>query len=107
MSTYVRCLALAGLGTALSLSLLSPGVAADNASACGPLTPMQASVVGKADEGVDALRRYVFITRGIHQLDITEVAGSLDGWKAQARCAKAAAEAAKAQPPVALQTPRP
>jgi len=91
------------LGAALSLSLPGPSSAADEAT-CKPLRPMQAAVVEHADQGVDALRRYVFISRGVHQLDMMEVAESLDAWRAEARCAKRVAERAATQPPVAVQT---
>ena len=50
--------------------------------------PMRTSMIAKADEGADALRRYAFITRAIHQLDATEVANSLDAWRAEAGCVK-------------------
>jgi len=103
MLSFTHRFAVVYLGAALSLSLPGPSSAADEAT-CKPLGPMQAAVVGHADQGVDALRRYVFISRGIHQLDMMEVAGSLDAWQAQARCAKQVAEQAKAQAPVALQT---
>ncbi|MEO8525206.1 MAG: hypothetical protein ABI460_10845 [Caldimonas sp.] len=65
---------------------------------------MQARVVEKADQGVDALRDYIFITRGIHQLDMAEVAESLDSWRASARCAKLAAEQAASRESVAMKT---
>jgi hypothetical protein len=91
------------LGAALSLSLPGPSSAADDAT-CKPLGPMQAAVVEHADQGVHALRRYVFVSRGVYQLDIHDVAKSLDAWRAEARCAQQVAERAAKEAPVALQT---
>jgi hypothetical protein len=102
MHALVHCLAVAGLGGALSLSLASPSVAAP----CAPLDGVQSRVVEKADLGVDALRRYVYITRSIHQLDMMEIAASLDGWRERAACAKqAAAPAPGAQQTALAATP--
>lgn len=102
MYAFVRCLAVAASGAALSVSLLTPAVAAD--APCKSLGYVQARVVEKADQGVDALRNYIYITRGIHQLDMMQVAGSLDAWRADARCAKLATEQAEASASVALKT---
>jgi hypothetical protein len=64
-----------------------PVFAADQAStSCTPLSAVQKRVVEKADQSVDALRNYVYITRGIHQLYMEDVAKSLDGWRSDARC---------------------
>jgi hypothetical protein len=103
MYSLVRCIAVAGFGAALSVSLASPAVAAD--APCKSLGYVQKRVVEKADQGIDALRNYVFVTRGIHQLDMAEIAGSLDDWRATARCAKVAVERAAAES-VALESGR-
>ena len=95
MYALIRRIAVAASGTALSLSLLTPSAAAD--APCMSLSYVQARVVEKADQGMGALRDYVFITRGIHQIDMAEVAESLDAWRAGARCAKVAAEKAAAE----------
>lgn len=102
MNAFVRCFAAAGCGAALSVSLVTPSVAAD--APCKALAYVQARVVEKADVGVEALRDYITITRGIHQLDMNEVAASLDAWRASARCAKVAAEESAARQSVALKT---
>ena len=104
MYAFVRSLAAAAFGAALSVSLVSPSVAADKAAPCKSLSYVQARVVEKAEQGVDALRDYVYITRGIHQLDMMQVASSLDAWRADVRCAKLAVEQAEASAPVALKT---
>lgn len=104
MYAFVRCLAVAAFGAALSVSLVAPALAAD--APCKSLGYVQMRVVEKADQGVDALRDYVYITRGIHQLDMAEIAGSLDEWRATARCAKAAAEQGTARESVALKSGR-
>jgi len=76
----------------------SPGFAAGDsqlaASSCKPLTHVQRRVVEKADQGVEALRDYVFVTRATHQLDMMEIAAKLDGWRVEARCAERLADAA-------------
>ena len=100
MNAFVRCLAGTAFGAVLSVSLAGPAVAAD--APCTSIGYVQKRVVEKADQGIEALRNYVFVTRGIHQLDMAEIAGSLDGWRASARCAKLAAERAAGEP-VALE----
>ena len=63
--------------------------------------------VEQADQGVDALRRYIAITQGIHQLNMFDVAASLEAWRADVRCAqRAAAEKAAAEPASVALTPR-
>lgn len=101
MTALVHFVAAAGLGVALSASLPSASLAAGTgAASCGQLTFVQKRVVEKADQGIDALRRYVFLTRGTHNLYLMDVALVLDDWRAKARCAEQAEKAAAAsQPP--------
>ena len=103
MNTSLRAVAIVNFATALSLALLV--TPADAAETCAALMPVQVRVVEKADEGVDALRRYIAISQGIHQLDMMDVATTLDAWRAAVRCAqRVAAEKGIAAPaPVALQ----
>ena len=91
----------AGLVAALSLSLSGLALGADTAGACRTSDPMRTSMIAKADQGADALRRYAFITRAIHQLDATEVANSLDAWRAEAGCVKKTAVQGSPEAPVA------
>jgi hypothetical protein len=93
MNASFRCLAIAGMGAALSMGLIGTSVAADNPTSCQPLGYVQKRVVAKADEGIAALRGYVYITRAMHQLDMMEIAKSLDAWRADARCAERLAAA--------------
>lgn len=94
MNASFRCLAIAGMGAALSMGPIGSSLAADDApAACKPLGYVQKRVVAKADEGIAALRGYVYITRAMHQLDMMEVAKSLDAWRADARCAERLAAA--------------
>ncbi|RZU00742.1 hypothetical protein [Rivibacter subsaxonicus] len=84
MEAKFRHLAVATLCAAFGAG---PVLAADQASSsCTPLSTVQKRVVEKADQSVDALRNYVYITRGIHQLYMGDIAESLDGWRADARC---------------------
>ena len=95
MYTSVRSLALVNFATVLSLTVLA--TPADAAGPCNPLLPVQVRIVEKADQGVDPLRRYIAITQGVHQLDMMDVAASLDAWRAAVRCAqRVAAENAAA-----------
>jgi hypothetical protein len=105
MNTSLRAAAIVNFATALSLAVLV--APADATETCAALVPVQIKIVEKADEGVEALRRYIAITQGIHQLEMMDVAGSLDAWRAAARCAQrvAAQKVAPAQASVALQKP--
>ena len=84
MNAFARIATVASL-SATWISLASPAAAAD-AAACKPLDHLQRRVVEKADQGVDALRQYILITRGVYQLDMMKVAGSLDAWRTRAGC---------------------
>jgi hypothetical protein len=99
MNTSLRAVAVVNFATALSLAVLV--APADAAETCTALMPVQVRVVEKADEGVEALRRYISITQGIHQLDMMDVATSLDGWRAAVRCAQRVAAEKGAPAPVA------
>lgn len=70
------------------------------ASACGParVTRLQQRLVDKADQGAPELVRFIHRTRMIYQLDVYEVAKSLDGWRAASRCARADASRDLARP---------
>jgi len=74
-----------------------PAVAApesDTAMACQQprMTLLEQRLIAKSDQGVDALRRFVFSTRKIHQLDLIEVSD----WTAARRAAVRECMAAKA-----------
>ena len=74
-----------------------PAVAApesDAAVACQQprMTLLEQRLVAKSDQGVEALRQFVFNTRKIHQLDVVEVAD----WTAARRTAIRECMAAKA-----------
>ena len=104
MRAFVCKLSGAGLAGALSLSLSGIALAAD-AGACTTQDPMRTSMIAKAEQGTDALRRYAFITRAMHQMDATEVANSLDAWRAQAGCARKSADQGRPAAPVATVPP--
>lgn len=92
MQAIVHIVAVAGLGVALSAALPTASVAAEAAASCPSLTFVQRRVVEQADQGVDALRRYLFITRATHDLYMMDVAAELDAWRAKARCAQKVAD---------------
>lgn len=62
---------------------------------CQPLRPLEMRILDKADQGMVALRQFVVNTRMIYELDVTQVAESLDGLRARHACVKAEAEAAR------------
>ena len=104
MHTSIRSFAIVNFATALSLATLASP--AEAAGPCNALLPVRAKLVEQADQGVDALRRYIVVTQGIHQLNIHDVAARLEGWRADVRCAKQAAAEKADEPaaPVALTT---
>ena len=68
----------------------------DAACRQAPATSLQQRLIDKSDQGVEALRQFVFNTRMIYQLDMQEVADWVTAQRAAVRrCmeAKAAAEA--------------
>ena len=95
MLAYVRCLAVAGFGAALCASVTT-SVAAEQGVSCTGLGYAQRRVLEHADQGVDALRRYVIITRSVHQISMVDVVESLDDWRAKAKCTKESAADASA-----------
>jgi hypothetical protein len=69
---------------------------------CGTVTGVQRRIVEHADEGWTSLRSFVQLTTVVHGINMSEVRGSLDTWRATVTCqkevaaAKAASETAKA-----------
>jgi hypothetical protein len=104
MNASLRKLAPAAVGALLSITFTGAVVAADAKTGCRTSDPMRNSVMRKADEGTDALRRYVMITRAIHQLDMDTVAASIDRWRAESGCVARAAGAEAALPTIALKS---
>jgi len=64
------------------------------AADCGSITSVQRHIVERADQDMTALHDYVRMTTLIHGIGMAEVADSLDGWRAIARCRDEAAVAA-------------
>jgi len=89
---FAALLAAASGASAQTDSQLATSAAAMLAaqSACGQpgaFSGPRERLLLKAAQGVPALRSYVYITRGIYQYDLYEVATWIDGWRAdQARC---------------------
>lgn len=86
MHASIRILAAASLGAALCASA-GTSLAADSETSCAGIGYAQLRIVEHANDGVDALRRYVIITRPVHQIGMVEVIESLDSWRAAAQCA--------------------
>jgi hypothetical protein len=103
-----RRLSLAGLGAALCLALPGFSLAADTggpmaaSSSCATLGAVQRRVVSKAQVGVEALRDFVYITRGVYRLSMVDVTKNLDNWLASAHCAGMAIDDAMVRRNVAL-----
>jgi hypothetical protein len=81
-----------------ALAALSSGAAmaqTTSSTTCGPqLTHLQERLYQKAGEGPEALREFMFIRRGILQLDVSETAdwaGAVS--QARATCMKQSAQA--------------
>jgi hypothetical protein len=96
MHALFRCFAAAGIGAALSASV-SPALAAEAGASCNGPGYAQRRVLEHADQGVDALRRYVIITRSVHQISMVDVVASIDDWRAKAQCTTSTAADAAAR----------
>ena len=56
---------------------------------CAPLAPLteqQRTIIHKAEQGVDALRQYIYRTRAIYQLDMMDVVGWIDARRQAEDC---------------------
>ena len=104
MNKLLACtLAAAALAAAPSISSAADAAtrvaALPTALACQgspAMSELQKRVVGKANQGTDALRNFVSITRGIYALDMTELAGWLDEQRAaQGSCVAVASNATR------------
>jgi hypothetical protein len=63
------------------------------AESCTPaqvMTPLQRRIVAKAAQGPDALRDFVYITRGVYQLDMASTAAWLEEERDSERVCRAA-----------------
>ena len=107
-SAFSRCLSVAGFGAALCLALPGASFAADTSgamaasSSCAPLGYVEKRILAKAQIGVEAVRDYVYITRGVHHLGMTDVVANLDNWVASAQCAGMAVDERAVRRNVAL-----
>lgn len=93
MHAVTRLFAVAGTGAALCASI-GTSVAAEPEVSCTGLDYAQRRVLEHSYQGIDALRRYVIITRPVHQIGMSEVVASLDQWRAAAQCSTTSADAA-------------
>jgi hypothetical protein len=96
MKSFILVLAALTSGAAMAQNP-NPG------ATCGPqLTPMQERLYQKAGEGPDALRDFMFIRRGMLQLDVHETASWASSVsQKRAACGKQSAQA-QAAPQLAL-----
>ena len=67
-------------------------------SDCPLPTAVQRRILAAASNGIAALRRYVWRTRGIHQFDLVEVVQWIDGYRlASMRCENRGSAAADSE----------
>jgi hypothetical protein len=84
----VHLLQIACAGAAVCLSMPAPARGVDCPA---PPTALQQRLLAKADEGTDALRRFIYIRRAILQLDVLETAQWAEAWHAaDAECDRSA-----------------
>lgn len=97
----MRTTCLAALLSAATAFCITPSIAnsqsvdppASTPESCPPaqaMTSLQHRIVAKAAQGPDALRDFVFITRGIYQLDMASTAAWLDEARESRRACDAA-----------------
>jgi hypothetical protein len=82
------------IGGALLASTASQ--AQDAQRDCGSVTSLQKRVVERADQGIEALRSFVWTARVTHGIDMLDVKTGLDKWRAAVTCQKEVAAAAAA-----------
>ncbi len=91
MNIARQCAAFA-VSIGLCFGIAAPAGAADEATAmatsCKPLTGLQRRILDRSNQGTDGLRHFVWRTRAIYDIDMLDVAQSLDTWRATAVCAK-------------------
>ena len=97
MITTRHCAAIAiAAGVNLLLVCSAPANAEETQvgmTSCSAATNLQRRIVEKAEQGMPALRRFVSMTRLIYGVDMIDVAGSLDTWRAGSACTSIVAEA--------------
>ena len=71
----------------------TPTWAQDAARSCGSVTGVERRIVERSEQGVEALRSYVWTTRSVHGIDMQDVKDSLDAWQATVSCQKQMAAA--------------
>lgn len=105
MNTFFATLAIAAAATSTpSLSAAADPAnsvarvagAGANCAASQAMTGVQRRIVEKASQGVDSLRGFIFITRGIYNLDMMETVAWLDSERAsQSACVALASSATR------------
>ena len=69
-------------------------LARDDATACPSVTHVQRKIVERADQGMESLRSYVWRTTIVYGIEMTDVAASMDAWRAAMACQEQVARAA-------------
>jgi len=83
------------VASALLLVAAPSQAAGPSESDCAALASpnrLEQRLLDKAGQGIDSLRQYIFITRGIHGYDIYEVVKWMDARRATAAACQARAE---------------
>jgi hypothetical protein len=92
MTTLVRNIPVA-LFIAGSTLACTASLARDAASTCQSVTNLQKRIVERADQGIESLRTFVWMTNIVHGVPMSEVSDSLDTWRAAIACQKQVAQA--------------
>jgi hypothetical protein len=92
MTSFIRNIPVA-LFIAGSALACTASQARDAASTCESVTSVQRRIVEKADQGIESLRTFVWMTNIVHGVPMSEVSDSLDAWRAAVACRKQVAQA--------------
>jgi len=91
MSNVQNALSVAFLVATATL-VSSAAFAKDDANSCPSVTRVQRKIVEHADQGMESLRSYVWLTSRVYGIDMLEVKESLDNWRAAVACQEQAAQ---------------
>jgi hypothetical protein len=91
MSNVRKTFSVAFLVAAATLAS-SAAFARDDANACPSVTHVQRKIVERADQGMDSLRAYVWLTSRVYGIEMVDVKESLDNWRAAIVCQEQVAQ---------------
>ena len=92
MSNFQNTFSVAFLVAAATLAS-GAAFARDDANSCPSVTHVQRKIVERADQGMDSLRAYVWLTSRVYGIEMVDVKESLDNWRAAIVCQEQLARA--------------